>query len=219
MKPLRVPQTTLRLLQRCNHSSCNRGRTNTTFFPQNSNSRNTPKTTDWQGFSLFVLCSVENCNVAITLHLFFLPWESERSLISTTWQQSYNFAKQRIFKAFHPSARLFVLFRGAIATLHLFCFCFSKSERSLFVFCFPKKQNVPINAPYPLCECTEHVSGIYPLYQFSHIPIRKTPDHIAGGSADKTLNIHLMAEVLSWHSENHNQIIINHGVFYLRLGG
>ena len=75
MKPLRVPQTTLRLLQRCNHSSCNRGRTNTAFFPQNSNSQNTPKTTDWQGFSLFVLCSVDNCNVAFDSYLFLQSWK------------------------------------------------------------------------------------------------------------------------------------------------
>lgn len=39
-------------------------------FPQNGSGRKTLKTKDWQGFSLFVLCSVENCNVAITLYSF-----------------------------------------------------------------------------------------------------------------------------------------------------
>lgn len=122
----------------CVDLSSNHGRPSAASFSQNGNSRNTPKTKGWQGLSSFVLCSVENCNVAITLYLFFLPWESERLIIFSLWQQSYNFAKQRIFKAFHPPARLFVLFRAMIATLHLFVF--PKSECSLFVFCFPKNR-------------------------------------------------------------------------------
>lgn len=105
-----MPQTALRLLQRCNHSSCSREKVNARLFPVHCGRCNVPKTENLQDLSPIRFCNRGNCNVANNRILFCVSWKSERSLFFSLWQQSYNFAKQRIFKAFHSSARLFVFF-------------------------------------------------------------------------------------------------------------
>lgn len=54
--------------------------------------------------SLFVLYFVEKCNVAITLYLFFLPWESERSLYFLPCGSSRKTSRNSSFSKFsaHP---------------------------------------------------------------------------------------------------------------------
>lgn len=146
---------------------------------------------------LFVFPIVETATLQIIIFCFVFRGKANARLFPPHGS-SHIISPSSVFsRLFIPPLAYLFCFVEQMQRCICFVFVFPKSERSLFVFCFPKKQNVPINAPYPLCECTEHVSGIHPLYQFSHIPIRKTPDHIAGGSADKTLNIHLMAEGLS----------------------
>ena len=65
----------------CVDLSSNHGRPSAASFSQNGNSRNTPKTKGWQGLSSFVLCSVENCNVAFNVVcqflLYRLDWEKK----------------------------------------------------------------------------------------------------------------------------------------------
>lgn len=177
MKPLRVLQTTPRLLQRCNHSSSNRAKANIRLSPVYCSKGNFLKTESSQGLSPIRFSFRSKCNVAINLFSFFVSWKSERSVFPARWQQSQDFTKHRFFKSFaHCCPYSFCNRRGLQRCIR-------------FVFVFQKA-----NARYSFMQY-ENCNGS--PCQFSNIPIRKMPDHTAKGTADKVLNILLMAAVLS----------------------
>lgn len=174
--PLRLPQTTLRLLQRCIICFATVGMRTFALFPTSGNRSNTAKTAVLQPILLirfsirgelqrcisrFCFSNRGNCNVAIirlaivgkqtlgyfqyiatgamsrkqrthkTCPLFVLCFVGKRTFaIFSLQQQSYNFAKQRIFKAFNPSARLcFRIFQSGTFGI---CFVSWKCVRSTF---------------------------------------------------------------------------------------
>ena len=78
------------------------------------------------------------------------------------------------------------------------CICFVFVFKKNGAFAFPvgagvpysffvslKIGNAPINAPYPLCNCTEHAFVVYLRCYSFNIPSKKTPNCTACGSADK----------------------------------
>ena len=75
MMLLRVPQTYFMLLQRCNKIFTHVESLNTNVQSYDS-SCITAKNSVFSGFSLFVLCSVENCNVALYSYLFLFFYKA-----------------------------------------------------------------------------------------------------------------------------------------------
>lgn len=118
------------------------------------------------------------CNVAINPYLFCVSLECERSVFSALRQQSCNFTKQHIFKAFCSFVRPFVFSVEDCNVAFVLFFVFSKKRTLAFPadapysFLLPKKAERSISI---LQSCRMYVLFLF-LPLFSHIPIRKIPE-------------------------------------------